>query len=46
LIEDRDKSLLGPLWQKYLGQGPPGEAGDVLRLIVRVTPQKITGFSA
>ena len=46
LIEDRDKSLLRPLWQKYLGQGPPGEAGDVLRLIVRVTPLKVTGFSA
>lgn len=27
LIEDRDKSLLRPLWQKYVGQGPPGEAG-------------------
>jgi PPOX class probable F420-dependent enzyme len=46
LIEDRDKSLLRPLWQKYRGQRPPGEAGDVLRLIVRVTPQKVTGFSA
>jgi PPOX class probable F420-dependent enzyme len=46
LIEDRDKSLLRPLWQKYRGQSPPGEAGDVLRLIVRVTPQKVTGFSA
>jgi PPOX class probable F420-dependent enzyme len=46
LTEDRDKSLLRPLWQKHLGQGPPGEAGDVHRLIVRVTPQKVTGFSA
>ena len=46
LIEDPDKSLLGPLWQKYLGQGAPNEAGDVLRLIVRVTPQKVTGFPA
>ena len=46
LTEDRDKSLLHPLWQKYRGQSPPGEAGDVHRLIVRVTPQKITGFSA
>jgi PPOX class probable F420-dependent enzyme len=46
LTEDRDKSLLRPLWQKYLGQGPPGETGDVLRLIVRVTPQKVTGSSA
>ena len=45
LIEDRDKSLLRPLWQKYLGR-PAGEAGDLLRLIVRVTPQKVTGFSA
>ena len=37
------KSLLRPLWQKYRGQGPPGEAGGVLRLIVRVTPQKVIG---
>jgi hypothetical protein len=35
-----------PLWQKYLGQDPPAEAADVLRLIVRVRPQKVTGFSA
>ena len=27
--------MASPLWQKYLGQGPPGEAGDVLRLIGR-----------
>jgi PPOX class probable F420-dependent enzyme len=46
LIEDRDKSLLGPLWQKYRGQGSPREPGDELRLIVRVTPQKVTGFAA
>jgi PPOX class probable F420-dependent enzyme len=45
LIEDRDKSLLRPLWQKYLGQGQPGEERNVLRLIIRVTPQKVTGFS-
>jgi hypothetical protein len=35
--EDRDKSLLRPLWQKYLGQGPPGEARDLLRLAMRGT---------
>jgi PPOX class probable F420-dependent enzyme len=46
LIEDRDKSLLRPLWQKYVGEDPPAEAEDVLRLILRVTPRKVTGFSA
>jgi PPOX class probable F420-dependent enzyme len=46
LIEDRDKSLLRPLWQKYVGEDPPAEAEGVLRLIVRVTPRKVTGFSA
>lgn len=44
IVRDGDFVLFST--QKYLGQGPPGEAGDVLRLIVRVTPQKITGFSA
>ena len=46
LIEDRDKSLLRPLWQKYVGEDPPAEAEGALRLIVRVTPRKVTGFSA
>jgi PPOX class probable F420-dependent enzyme len=46
LIEDRDKVLLRPLWQKYVGEDPPAEAEGVLRLIVRVTPRKVTGFSA
>jgi PPOX class probable F420-dependent enzyme len=46
LIEDPEKSLPRRLSQKYLGQDPPPEPADVRRLIVRVTPRKITGFSA
>lgn len=46
LIEDREKSLPRTLWQKYRdGENPPPEPDEVLRLIVRVTPQKVTGFS-
>jgi hypothetical protein len=33
------------LSQKYLGEDPPAEAGDVVRLIVRVTPALVTNFS-
>jgi PPOX class probable F420-dependent enzyme len=45
LIEDREKSLPRKLSQKYLGEDPPPEPKEVLRLIVRVTPQKVTGLS-
>ncbi|MBC2877549.1 MULTISPECIES: PPOX class F420-dependent oxidoreductase [Streptomyces] len=45
LIEDREKSLSRELSQKYLGENPPPESDEVLRLIVRVTPRKVTGFS-
>ncbi|MFI1104356.1 PPOX class F420-dependent oxidoreductase [Streptomyces melanogenes] len=45
LIEDREKSLPRELSHKYLGEDPPAESEEVLRLIVRVTPQKVTGFS-
>ncbi|WP_308433747.1 PPOX class F420-dependent oxidoreductase [Streptomyces hiroshimensis] len=44
LIEDPDKELPRRLSQKYLGENPPAEPDEVLRLIVRVTPQKVTGF--
>ncbi|MFC9294198.1 PPOX class F420-dependent oxidoreductase [Streptomyces sp. NPDC057011] len=46
LVEDPEKSLPRRLSHKYLGQDPPTESDEVLRLIVRVTPQKVTGFSA
>ncbi|MPZ82576.1 MAG: TIGR03618 family F420-dependent PPOX class oxidoreductase [Actinophytocola sp.] len=45
LIEDRERSLPSRLSQKYLGEEPPAEPDDALRLIVRVTPRKVTGFS-
>ena len=45
LIEDRDKLLPRRLSHKYLGEDPPAEPGDVVRLIVAITPHKVTGFS-
>lgn len=45
LIDDPEKSLPLTLSQKYLGEDPPAEPDEVLRVIVRVTPQKVTGFS-
>jgi PPOX class probable F420-dependent enzyme len=46
LTEDPQKSLPRMLSHKYLGEDPPAEPADMLRLIVRVTPRKITGFAA
>ncbi|WP_203994448.1 PPOX class F420-dependent oxidoreductase [Sphaerisporangium rufum] len=45
IVEDREKSLPRRLSQKYLGEDPPAEREEMLRVIVRVTPHKITGFS-
>ena len=45
LIEDPDKSLPRRLSQKYLGEQPPPEADSIRRFIVRVTPERVTGFS-
>ncbi|MCP3755542.1 PPOX class F420-dependent oxidoreductase [Streptomyces sp. TBY4] len=45
LVEDPDKRLPRELSHKYLGQDPPPEADEILRLVVRVTPVKVTGFS-
>jgi hypothetical protein len=44
--EDPAKTLPRTLSRKYLGEDPPPEPADVLRLIVRVRPQKISAFSA
>ncbi|MEU1817044.1 hypothetical protein ABZ543_17875 [Streptomyces roseifaciens] len=44
LIDDPDKELPRELSQKYRGEDPPAEPDDVVRLVVRVTPQKVTGF--
>lgn len=43
LIEDPDRTLPRELSQKYLGEDPPPESPDVVRFVVRITPQKITG---
>jgi len=45
LIEDEGKTLPKELSHKYLGEDPPPEP-DVIRLIVRVIPEKVTNFSA
>jgi PPOX class probable F420-dependent enzyme len=46
LVEDRDKELPKRLSQKYLGEPPPAEPDEVVRLIVRITPHKVNSFSA
>lgn len=45
LVEDTDKTLPTTLSHKYLGEDPPGESDDEVRLIVRVVAEKITNFS-
>ncbi|MGW1813767.1 PPOX class F420-dependent oxidoreductase [Streptomyces sp. NPDC002125] len=41
LLPDPDKALPRELSQRYLGEDPPAEPDDVVRLIVRVTAQKV-----
>ena len=45
VVEDPHKSLSKVVSHKYLGEDPPPEPDDVLRVIVRVTPQKVIGLS-
>lgn len=45
LAEDTGRSLPKALSRKYLGEDPPPEPDDVVRLIVRVIPDKINIFS-
>jgi PPOX class probable F420-dependent enzyme len=45
LIDDHDKALPKRLSHKYLGEDPPAEPGSTRRVIVRVTPHKLNGFS-
>jgi PPOX class probable F420-dependent enzyme len=46
LIDDPDRSLSIALTRRYLGQDPPPDPPGSLRLIGRLTPQRVTGFSA
>lgn len=45
LIEDPEPALPRRLSQRYLGQDPPPDPDGTVRLIVKVTPNKITGFN-
>jgi len=45
LVEDTGKSLPKALSRKYLGEDPPPEPDEVVRLIVRVTPDKVNVFA-
>ncbi|MFE4670287.1 PPOX class F420-dependent oxidoreductase [Streptomyces sp. NPDC056716] len=46
ILPDEAKRLPRELSHKYLGADPPGERDDQVRVIVRVVPHKIIGFSA
>jgi PPOX class probable F420-dependent enzyme len=45
LIDDPDRELSHRLSHKYVGEDPPREPADVQRVIVRITPEKVIGFS-
>jgi hypothetical protein len=42
---DEDKRLPHELSHKYLGEDPPAEKPDEVRLAVRVTPERVIRFS-
>jgi PPOX class probable F420-dependent enzyme len=46
LVEDPSRSLSKRLSQKYLAEPPPPEPAHIVRLIARITPNKINEFSA
>ena len=46
LVDDPDRSLSIALTRRYLGQDPPADPPGSRRLIGRLTPQHVTGYSA
>lgn len=46
VLPDEGKRLPHELSHKYLGIDPPAEKDDEVRVIIRVVPRKIVGFSA
>ena len=46
VLPDEGKRLPYELSHKYLGVDPPSERDDEVRVIVRVVPERIVGFSA
>jgi PPOX class probable F420-dependent enzyme len=46
ILPDAGKRLPHELSHKYLGIDPPGEKDDEVRVIIRIVPRRIVGFSA
>jgi PPOX class probable F420-dependent enzyme len=46
ILPDEGKRLPYELSHKYLGIDPPAEKDDEVRVIIRVVPERIVGFSA
>ncbi len=46
ILPDEGKRLPYELSHKYLGIDPPAEKDDEVRVIIRVVPERIIGFSA
>jgi len=46
VIDDPERSLSFQLSHKYVGEDPPPEPPEVRRVIVRIVPEKVIGFSA
>jgi len=45
LLEDPGRTLPRQLSHRYLGVDPPAESDDEIRLIIRVTPERVTNLS-
>ncbi|MBM0238344.1 hypothetical protein JNW88_16405 [Micromonospora sp. ATA32] len=45
LVGDPGRSLPERLSQKYLGESPPPEPANIVRLVARITPSKVNEFS-
>lgn len=45
LVDDPDKELPRQLSHKYTGEDPPQEGPEVQRVIARLIPEKVVGFS-
>jgi PPOX class probable F420-dependent enzyme len=46
VVDDPERELGRLLSHKYVGEDPPAEAPEVRRVVVRVTADKVIGFSA
>ncbi|MCX4761180.1 PPOX class F420-dependent oxidoreductase [Streptomyces sp. NBC_01275] len=46
ILPDPDKRLPHELSHKYLGIDPPAEKDEEVRVIIRIVPRKVVGFSA